>query len=223
MPVIIERRRYSIIPGRMGQMHARMRDMLLPLFRTHGVPSPIAIWEDVQGTSIMTWLIEWPSFDIRQTTWAAFYPIFYAERAKQDIEEFVTRTDLTLIAPWTDRRFLFSAGPGACESAWHPKPLIGHGAAFRAALAGEDAGIFVNAGASRINVCDLVFGPLPQAMVILSWPNADARRTGMARLAEQPAPSALARGIGLSNGSLVKHGLWENFDRVAYLETWRTA
>ncbi len=221
--MIIERRRYAIERGRMDLMHERMTQMLLPLFRDHNIPSPVAIWEDREGSSILTWMIEWPGFDDRQARWAAFYPIFYAERAKQDVVEFVTRTDLTLINPWPERPFQFPATAGSCETAWHPEPPIGQGAAFRAAMTGDDVALFFDAGVISISVCDLIFGPLPKAMVILSWPDTVTRGAGMAKLRAAPAPLALARSIGLSGRSVLDHGLWESFDRAAYLESWRIA
>jgi hypothetical protein len=219
--LIIERRRYSIARGQMDRMHDRMQRMLLPMFAQHGIPLPIAIWEDRDGASILTWMIEWPSFDARQALWANFYPHFYAARALEPSEEFVTRTDLTLIAPWTDRPFAFPDLPDACESAWHPQPLIGHGVAFRAAMSGEEAGIFAEAGALTVTISDIVFGPLPMAMVILSWPDTATRREGMARLQAAPAPPKLATALGLAHGALTDAGLWESFDRLAYLPSWR--
>lgn len=204
-------------------MHDRMRHMLLPMFADHGIPMPIAMWEDRDGGSILTWMIEWPSFDARQALWANFYPHFYAARAIELAtgEEFVTRTDLTLVAPWTDRPFAFPDLPDACESAWHPMPLIGQGAAFRQALNGADGVLFTEAGAIAVNVCDLLFGPLPMAMVVLSWPDAATRRAGMARLRAVPAPPDLATSLGLADGALTDSGLWEAFDRMAYLPTWQ--
>jgi len=219
--LIVERRRYSIARGQMDRMHHRMQQMLLPMFAQHGIPLPIAIWEDRDGSSLLTWLIEWPSFDARQALWANFYPHFYAARALETGEEFVTRTDLTLVAPWPDRAFAFPAAQDACESAWHPQLPIGQGAAFRQALSGAATDIFADAGAIGVNVCDLVFGPLPAAMIIVSWPDANVRREGMVRLAAMPVPSSLAAALGHSEGALTSCGLWEEFDRMDYLPSWR--
>ena len=202
-------------------MHHRMTKMLLPMFKKHGIPSPIAIWEDRDSGSILTWMIEWPSFDARQARWANFYPHFYAAHAQEAGAEFVTRTDLTLVAPWPDRPFAFPDSEAACEIAWHPQPLIGHGAAFRGAMAGPEAEIFLKAGAIAVNACDIVFGPLPMAMVILSWPDAEARRDGMTLLSRASAPVAMAASLGLGEGALPSAGLWESFDRMRYLPTWR--
>ena len=207
----------------MDRMHHRMRHMLLPMFVEHGIPLPIAMWEDRDGGSILTWMIEWPSFDARQALWANFYPHFSVARAREleSGEEFVTRTDLTLVSPWPNRLFAFPDLPGACESAWHPQPLIGQAAAFRQALTGADGEIFTAAGAIAVNVCDLVFGPLPMAMVVLSWPDAETRRIGMARLQAIPTADHPAVPSGVAADALAGAGLWESFDRVAYLPTWR--
>lgn len=223
LTAIIERRRYSVAPGQMDRMHDRMQQMLLPMFAEHGIPLPIAMWEDRDGPSMLTWMIEWPSFDARQALWANFYPHFYAARAVElkKVEEFVTRTDLTLIAPWPDRAFAFPDLAGACESAWHPQPLIGHGAAFRQGLIDRGMEFFAAAGAIAVNVCDIVFGPLPMAMVVLSWPDPETRSAGMTRLQAQPAPSAITAALGLCEGPLTDAGLWETFDRMDYLRSWR--
>ena len=221
--MIIERRRYSIVRDQMDRMHGRMTEMLLPMFKEHGIPSPIAIWEDRDGGSILTWMIEWPSFDARQALWANFYPHFYAAHGKETGEEFVTRTDLTLVAPWSDRAFAFADAEAACECAWHPQPLIGFGAAFREAMSGPEADIFRSVGTIAVNVCGIVFGPLPMAMVILSWPDSDTRREGMALLSGLRAPAAIGASLGLDEGALTDVGLWESFDRMRYLSTWRLA
>ncbi len=198
-----------------------MQQMLLPMFEQHGIPLPIAIWEDRDGGSILTWMIEWPSFDARQALWANFYPHFYAAHALEKGEEFVTRTDLTLIAPWSEDSFVFPDAPGACESAWHPQPMIGHGAAFRQAMCGPEADIFASVGAIAVIASDLMFGPLPMSMLILSWPDAETRREGIARLKTLPAPQGLAASLGLGQGTLTDSGLWEEFDRMSYLPSWR--
>lgn len=219
--MIIERRRYSVVRGQMDRMHQRMQHMLLPMFAQHGIPLPIAMWEDRDGGSILTWMIEWPSFETRQALWANFYPHFYAARALETGDEFVTRTDLTLIAPWPERPFVFPVGQGICESAWHPQPPIGQGATFRQAMNGPDADIFQAVGALAVQVSDIVFGPLPMAMVIVSWSDAEARNAGMARLERWPVPERLAGTLDLHGSSLTSAGLWEDFDRISYLPTWR--
>ena len=92
--MLLELRRYRVLPGRMHDMHARMRDLLLPLFVVHGIPRPISIWENREATSTLSWILPWPSFEARQEAWANFYPIFTAARQAQGTPEFVTRTTL---------------------------------------------------------------------------------------------------------------------------------
>jgi hypothetical protein len=43
----------------------------------------------------------------------------------------------------------------------------------------------------------------------------------MALLAELRAPDALAAPLGVGEGTLASVGLWESFDRMRYLRTWR--
>jgi hypothetical protein len=214
--MIIEMRRYAIMPGRMDDMHVRMTEMLLPLFQTHGIPTPLAIWEDRAGTSIFTWLLEWKGFDERQATWAAFRPIWEAARQACGGNEFVTRTDLTLIAPWPGTPLLLDQDAAGCESAWIVQPKVGHGADFRRACLDGGFAAFVDAGASGVTACDFLFGPLPKAMVLASWSDAATRERGLAELGRHPAPLSLM-GSG-TDPKLCDVGRWEKLDRAAYLE-----
>jgi hypothetical protein len=214
--MLIEMRRYATLPGRMDDMHARMSGMLLPLFAEHGIPTPIAIWENRAQTSTMTWMVPWPSFEARQAAWAAFAPIFVAARRAEGTPEFVTRTTLTVIAPWDGDTFGFGAN-GHCETAWHVQPRIGFGAGFMAACNDDLFARFRAAGAVDVKACNLVFGALPQAMVLLSWPDAAAREQGMATIAAQDLGAVLSEAVLGDGASLGARGEWEALDRAAYL------
>jgi hypothetical protein len=215
--MIIEMRRYAILPGRMNDMHARMTEMLLPLFQTHGVPTPLAIWENRADTSILTWLLEWNGFDERQATWAAFRPVWEAARQSRGGDEFVTRTDLTLIAPWPEAPLSFGQDGAGCESAWIVQPRVGHGAVFRRTCLEGGFASFVEAGASGVAACDFLFGPLPRSLVLASWPDAGTRDRGLAELARRPAPLNLLGALG-ADPKLSDAGSWEKLDRATYLE-----
>jgi hypothetical protein len=220
--MLIEMRRYAIIPGQMEDMHTRMRDTLLPMFAQHGVPSPFAIWQSVppKDTSILTWLLSWESFEQRAAVWAHFIPLFAQVRLAQGSEEFVSRADLTLINPWPDHDLAFPAEDTACEMAWHVQPCVGKGAAFRAACCARDFALFKEAGAVAIRGNEFLFGPLPKALLIVSWANATRRRAGMAKLAAQPMPADMADALGTS-GNVLDSGLTESLDRAHYLSSWR--
>ncbi|MEY2927571.1 MAG: hypothetical protein RL367_2048 [Pseudomonadota bacterium] len=214
--MITELRRYAVRPGEMDAMHDRMQNMLLPLFVEHGIPRPFAIWEDRRGSSIFTWMLEWDSFEARQAGWLKFQPVWLAARQAREREEFVTRTDLTLISPWPDRPFGFAAGDTECETAWHPQPQIGQAAGFRAACLADDFATFRDLGATGVNACDIIFGALPQSLLLVTWPDAATRAAALVSLDQRRAPQAIATALG-GDGSLRSHGLWEALDRTRYL------
>ncbi len=217
--MLIEMRRYAVLPGQMDQMHARMSGMLLPLFRMHGIPRPLCIWENRQTTSVMTWMVEWPSFEVRQEAWARFAPIFIAARHAEATPEFVTRTTLTVIAPWPHASFGFDGDVACCESAWHVQPRIGFGAAFMAACQDGASRIFRDAGALGMNGCNLLFGALPQAFVSLRWPDAATRTTGMAVLSQQELDPRLQEALTGEGTDFTDRGTWELLDRAPYLHS----
>lgn len=214
--MLTELRRYAVLPGKMDLMHARMRDMLLPMFEAQAIPTPRAIWDNRDETSILSWMIDWPDFEARQASWARVAPLFVAARQAEGTPEFVTRTALTLIAPWAGDAIGF-AGGATCETAWHVQPRIGFGAGFAAACQGGAFDIFRAAGASAVNACNFIFGPLPQAMVLLSWPDAATRSAGMAQLASTAMPPELAEALLGEGGRFGQGGQWEALDRVDYL------
>jgi hypothetical protein len=183
--MITELRRYTIRPHCTPKMHARMRDVLLPLFEQHGIPRPSAVWETDEpgGVPLMTWMLEWPSLEARNDGWGHFRPIWETVKKARAEEEYVTRTDVTLIDPWPPRMAALPEVPGACESAWVVQPKVGFGAAFRAACESEFARLR-SLGAIGISAWDFMFGPLPQSLVIASWRNRAAAADGIAALLE---------------------------------------
>ena len=216
--MLIEMRRYEVLPGQMDKMHDRMANMLLPLFREHGIPKPLSIWENRDTTSTLTWMVQWPSFEVRLEAWSRFAPIFVAARQAEGTPEFVTRTTLTVIAPWEHGNFGFDGATGACETAWHVQPRIGFGAGFMAACRQDLFARFMSVGAIQVNGCNLLFGALPQAMVLLRWPDTATRIKGMSALAEQALGPTLQQGLLGAGARLADAGEWEILDRVAYLD-----
>jgi hypothetical protein len=216
--MLIEMRRYAVLPGHMANMHARMSGLLFRLFREQGVPLPIAIWENNQSNPTLTWLVAWSDFEQRQQGWARVAPLFAAARSREGTPEFVTRTTLTLIAPWPQSQFGIQAAPAACETAWHVQPRVGFGAGFMAACQGGLFDRFRALGASQVNGCNFLFGALPQAMVVLGWPDAATRAAAMATLAHEPLGLELEDGLIGEGPCLYDRGLWETLDRASYLD-----
>ncbi|MGE4430330.1 MAG: NIPSNAP family protein [Sphingobium sp.] len=218
--MLTELRRYHILPGQMDAMHARMEHMLLPMFRDHGIPAPAMMWENREETSIFSWLVEWPDFDRRQAGWASIAPSFAEARRAEGTPEFVTRTDLTLIAPWPGHALRFDDGAaraGDCETAWHIQPKIGFGASFMNLCEEGLFALFREMGASSVKAASHVFGPLPKATLFIGWPDRNIRAEGMRQLAGHIMPDALAQALLGDGPSLGNRGLWEPLDRAPYL------
>lgn len=215
--MLIEMRRYAVLPGQMDKMHDRMSKMLFPLFVEHGIPKPLAIWENREATSTLTWMVEWPSYEVRLEAWGRFGPIFAAARKAERTPEFVTRTTLTVISPWNGATFGYEATRSSCESVWHVQPRIGFSASLVSACQQSVFDIFRSAGATEAIGCNLLFGALPQAMIMLRWPDAATRAAGMTAIAGHDLGPAL-EGVILGTGiSFADVGEWETLDRVPYL------
>jgi hypothetical protein len=215
--MVIELRRYSVVKGRMPDMHLRMRDMLMPLFEQHGVPRPTAAWESSpdSSASVFTWIVRWPSYEVRRSTWIQFRPVWEAARAARGGDEFVTRTDLTLMEPWPAHDLEFPARVGACEELWLAQPRVGFGAAFRKNCLDTQFKLFENFGAISTAACDLVFGTLPQVLILITWPSEAVRSHAMAHLARPTESPDIAQAVGAS--IITENGVWEPLDRVPYL------
>lgn len=215
--MLIELRRYIVAPGRMADMHARMASMLLPLFAKHGIPRPRAIWTNEAVTSTMTWLVEWPDFETRAEAWARFFPIFVAERQAQGTAEFVTRTILTVLAPWPGATIGYDPA-AACEGLWHFQPRVGFGSSFVTACNEAAFPCFQAAGASSVNAANLVFGALPAGIVLLSWPDVATRNQGMTEIASAKVGLPMAETLTGEGAVFGSRGEWETLDRVSYLD-----
>jgi hypothetical protein len=212
--MLIEMRRYTVEAGAMDRMHERMTDVLFPLFDEHDVPRPKAIWENREDTSTLTWLIEWPNYDVRSAAWAVVGPAFAAVRVQQGTPEFVTRTTLTLIAPWPGSSFAPDRA-GSCEAMWHVQPRIGLGAAFTAFCSDTIFSQLQAVGASACAGANLIFGALPQAAILVSWPDPQTRASGLRAISDIPSAGLPDMVLG-SGASLGICGQWETLDRAPY-------
>jgi hypothetical protein len=222
--MIVEMRRYTIRSGCMRDMHARMKDVLIPLFQEHGMPNPLAIWQTHTPADklVMTWMLNWPSYEERRSSWLRFRPIWEAAKRARSAEEFVTRTDLTLIEAWPSHPLSFPPGADVCEAAWAVQPRVGFGGAFRTACLELEFENFAAAGASSVVACDYLFGPLPQSLILLSWADSRSRAEGIDRLSQRPLTPSMAAAIG-AESSIVASGSWERIDRASYLRTWQSS
>jgi hypothetical protein len=76
---------------------------------------------------------------------------------------------------------------------------------------------FRSAGVTHVNGCNLLFGALPQALVMLSWPNEVTRADGMAALAKEFIGSTLEEMLLGDETTFGRRGEWEDLDRASYL------
>lgn len=72
-PLLIEYRRYDVMPGRIADLHRRFEEDALPAFRRHGI-RPVGFWESVAGRGHqLHYLLEWSSFDECSERWSALH------------------------------------------------------------------------------------------------------------------------------------------------------
>lgn len=216
--MITELRRYSLLPGQSPAMHSRMREILMPLFATHAVPSPFAIWTptDAAVDQVMTWMLRWPSFEARRAGWANLYPHWEKAKRERGGDEFVTRTTLTLVDPMPGLPFHFPSGEAPCETAWLVHASVGYGGDLASYCRSTLVTAARQAGATAVSACTMQFGPLPEALIWISWPDAATRSSGMTTLSPLltfPLRSPDARDIS-GEGTITE------LTRAPYLTTW---
>src|SRR3546814_14309880 len=122
--------------------------------------------------------------------YTTLFRAFVAERLAEGTAEFVTRTAVTVIAPWTGTKPGFDTA-ATCETAWHVQPRVGGGAGFMAGCQATAFDRFRAAGAISVSASNLLFGALPQALVLISWPDSDTRARGIAQMAAEEMDAAL--------------------------------
>jgi len=100
--MIYELRIYEAVPGRIGALHERFRNVTLRIFERHGIRS-VGYWEDVIGTSNrLTYILAWENLAHRESAWDSFQadPEWIAARAKsEESGPIVARVIATLMKP----------------------------------------------------------------------------------------------------------------------------
>jgi hypothetical protein len=100
--MIYELRIYETIPGRLGALNNRFRNVTLKIFERYGIKS-VGYWEDVIGISNrLTYILAWEDMAHRERSWNAFAadPEWLAARAKsEDDGPIVARVTSTLMKP----------------------------------------------------------------------------------------------------------------------------
>jgi hypothetical protein len=162
----------------MADMHTRMVSVLMPLLVKHGMPAPLGVWEAVSGHDLrkFVWMLPWPDYQTRANAFRNFYTDWRAWQAEHPEPEFVERTDVTILEPWPDSAMAFSQESSALEELWTLRLRLGLDPAAKADMIQAIGAALIGAGALVCGVFDLVFGDLPQSMLLLSWPDETTRR-----------------------------------------------
>jgi len=193
---IYELRRYDVMPGRMADLHMRMRDTAPPLFARNGLPKPAAIWQAIAGPTLPAYLylLRWPDMGARQ---AAF------DRQYADPDRPTTRDAHG--AELTTRIHLSFLRPAECWPATQGKHGIGgvHELIIQRianqrlpmaqqALTETDLPALQREGAVVLGIFESWMGLVrPGLITFLAWPDMVTRERAWATLARDAKLSAV--------------------------------
>jgi hypothetical protein len=187
--MIYELRLYSVVPGRMADLHSRF-ERLPALFERHGV-NCVGQWTALTGPRQpgFVYLMAYADLAEREARWAPFYTDADWLRLRTETNagsEIVERYDLLFLKP---------------NAAWQPDPAdagqtvgglheltlwqvaLGQAPATTAFLRDVQLPLLQRAGARVMLVCDMVSGPqMPQVVTMLAWPDAATRDAAWRRL-----------------------------------------
>lgn len=218
--MIFELRRYSIAIGRMVDMHARMRDILMPMFAAHGMPQPLAIWEAASGpTPQMVWILGWPDVATRFDRWRGFYPKWREVRDADPSPEFVQRTDISLLEAYSEG-LEFDESPAAKDELWVLRLRLGASGALKRSALNKECAALMAAGATGAGDLDYVVGDLPQSALLVSWRDGASRGRGL-KSYEQDAGlrSQRATEVAELGSCLIERADRIRLERVPYFGT----
>lgn len=188
--MIYELRTYHVAPGRLTDLHARLRDDVPPLFARHKLWC-IGRWSIASGAPApaFIYLIAHESYAAREASWAALYgdPQWHEIRARSNgTSEMVERYDLwflKLAAGWTPRAAPPPGDKAGSIGGLHE--MVSHQAAIGQATAVNQFmdGVWVPGwragGATVMGVFDVASGTdLPRQVIFLAWADAQERHAG---------------------------------------------
>ncbi|HUZ77926.1 MAG TPA: NIPSNAP family protein [Chloroflexota bacterium] len=84
--MIYEYRRYTAMPGRLGDLNARFRDLTLKIWERHGIKT-VGFWTaDIGESNVLHYIIQWQDLAEREQKWKAFGadPAWAEGRAKSE-------------------------------------------------------------------------------------------------------------------------------------------
>lgn len=191
--MIYELRLYSVVPGRMPDLHARF-ERLPPLFKRHGVQC-IGQWTVTAGPRMpgFVYLMAYADLAEREARWAPFYtdPDWLSLRAETNAgAEMVERYDLCFLKPnagWApDPKDAQRSIGGVHELLMH-EAALGQGAATNAFLREVQLPLLRAHGAQVMLVADMASGPrMPQVVTMLGWEDHAAREAAWGAVEVDP-------------------------------------
>jgi hypothetical protein len=183
-----ELRLYRVERGRMQDMQARWQQDLAKLFARHGV-RPLGAWQAMTGPELplFVYLMHWPDWQTREAAWGGFYadPEWAEARTRTnrgtELVEGYTLNFLRGILPWNTQ-----ATPDHVEL-WLSQIDIGQSAAAHHAITQSLPEQMEAVGGAVLGAMEFMTGSqLPQAALMLSWPQAHGDPTIEQRLQQAP-------------------------------------
>jgi len=212
---LYELRWYEVAAGRMADLHARMRDIVPPIFARNGLPAPCAIWEAIAAPRLPAYLylLRWPDMRARELA----FDRQYADRDRPPTRdahgrEITTRIHLSFLRPadcWQAFAEYSGGATGTAVGGVHEFTIqrvanrrLGEA---EAALRETDLPVLADNGARILGVFEGWVGlPRPSLVHVLAWPDLATRAAAYAAHGTHPAVAAArAREAETGGGPLV--------------------
>ena len=198
--MLYELRLYHAGLGRIGEVAARMRDLVPAPFKKHGFPVPLGQWIGSSGPKLplYMWMLAWPNSETRATAFASLYgdPEWQQIRTRTNgPREMVLKYDIYFMHDTKAAETITRLhGRGASGDTVHELRLHdvypGKTSAAIDRMCAADLPALKKVGATTLGVFDVQSGPaMPGIAHFLTWPTYEARERG---LPEYEADAAVA-------------------------------
>jgi len=178
-PGIFELRIYEAMADRIGALHKRMGEDVLPVFARHGVPRPVANWECRLGPAapLYIYLLRWPDMDERMAAFQRFYadPQWHAMYAQGPT---INAMDVCFMRPslaWPDAESDRNPGP-VHELRFYNFTTADSEAGQRLLRDVEIPHQRANGGVLLGSFSVVLGADTPRAVTIVAWNSFDERR-----------------------------------------------
>lgn len=193
--MLYELRLYTVVPGRVEDIHARFRDHLPKLMARHGIDQ-VARWTATAGpdTPLFVYMMAYDNLAQREQQWDAFYQDdeWWRVRAATNAgEQMVERFDLFLLRPGRAWQAI-ARDPVQRSGGVHELVLgevaLGHDSEAAEYLRTVYLPAVQREGGDILMVADFVAGSkMPRLAMIIAWPNGGRREAGRRRVDADPA------------------------------------